>query len=72
MYDEYDEYEGSPEVEMIEYVLVRCVAKSHACERDVIATRSDGKAGLALVGPNCVLYAEIFFPDSAPWDFCLN
>lgn len=45
---------------------------SQECERDVIAVRSDGNAGIILRGPNCLMSAEIFMPDMAPFDFYLN
>ena len=58
---------------MVAEVIVRKVTeRSMTCERGPIAYRSDGRAGLALIGPDCILYAEIFHPELPPFDFCLN
>lgn len=53
-------------------VMEAIMERSAHCERGIIATRADGRAGIALVGPDCVLFAEIFFPEMPPFDLCLN
>jgi hypothetical protein len=48
------------------------VLRSAYAERGILATRDDGQAGFALIGPDCIMYAEIFLPELPPFDFCLN
>jgi len=60
------------EQEMLIQVLERVFQASSACERGVIALRNDGHAGIAMVAPNCLLFAEVFHPAIQPFDLCLN
>jgi hypothetical protein len=59
------------EQEQLNKVMNAVMDRSEHCERGLIAVTEDGR-GLAMVGPDCILYAQIFHPALPPFDFCLN
>ena len=46
--------------------------RSKECERGVVAVREDGRAGIAVVSPNCLMYAWVWNPEADPLDYCLS
>lgn len=46
--------------------------RSEECERDVIAIRADGQAGIALVNPNLLLNSIVIVPGIFIADLYLN
>jgi len=57
--------------QMLNAVMTKVIEQGQACERGVIAISLDGR-GLALIGPNCVLYSQIICPQIKPFDLVLN
>jgi hypothetical protein len=65
-------YDDDENMEMLVQVLERAHEQSAQCERGVFALRSDGRAGMAMIGPNCIQYAELLHPAVPPFEMCLN